>query len=141
MQATFDQAVAIPEGRAGWWRRFAAFLVDAIILGVVDTILSIAFGRTVEYSVGWLISLAYFTFFHGRTGQTPGNAALGLRVIDFRSGTVQAIGYPRAALRWLVSIPSAIVIFIGYFWMLWDSEKQTWHDKAAGSVVVRTDDI
>jgi uncharacterized RDD family membrane protein YckC len=61
--------------------------------------------------------------------------------VDFRNGTVGPIGYPRAALRWLVSIPSALVIFVGYLWMLWDGEKQTWHDKAAGSVVVLTDDL
>ena len=30
----------------------------------------------------------------------------------------------------------AIVICLGYLWMLWDPEKQTWHDKMAGSVVV-----
>jgi uncharacterized RDD family membrane protein YckC len=37
-----------------------------------------------------------------------------------------------------VSIVSAIVFLLGYLWMLWDPEKQTWHDKAAGSVVVPT---
>jgi uncharacterized RDD family membrane protein YckC len=28
------------------------------------------------------------------------------------------------------------VFLLGYLWMLWDSEKQTWHDKAANAVVV-----
>jgi hypothetical protein len=45
------------------------------------------------------------------------------------------IGYSRVAIRWLVSIVSAAVTLLGYFWMLWDPEKQTWHDKAAGSIV------
>jgi uncharacterized RDD family membrane protein YckC len=31
---------------------------------------------------------------------------------------------------------SFVVFFIGYLWMLWDSNKQTWHDKAAGSVPI-----
>jgi len=48
------------------------------------------------------------------------------------------IGYGRAFVRWLVSLVSGFVILIGYLWMLWDSEKQTWHDKAANSVVVPT---
>jgi uncharacterized RDD family membrane protein YckC len=26
---------------------------------------------------------------------------------------------------------------MGYMWMLWDPERQTWHDKMAGSIVVR----
>jgi uncharacterized RDD family membrane protein YckC len=71
-------AVALPEARAGFWRRFASFVIDAILLGIVDGILAIALGRKVEYTLGWLISLGYFTFFHGRTGQTPGDGALGL---------------------------------------------------------------
>ena len=33
-----------------------------------------------------------------------------------------------------------IPLFLGYFWMLWDREKQTWHDKMAGSVVVDLND-
>lgn len=46
-----------------------------------------------------------------------------------------------AFLRWLVSIPSFFVLFLGYLWMLWDGEKQSWHDKAAGSVVIHADDL
>jgi uncharacterized RDD family membrane protein YckC len=56
--------------------------------------------------------------------------------VDVRDNLGQPIGYGRAFLRWLVSIVSFIVLFIGYLWMLWDPEKQTWHDKAAGSVPV-----
>jgi len=39
-------------------------------------------------------------------------------------------------VRWLVSIVSAIVFVLGYLWMLWDGEKQCWHDKAANDVVI-----
>ena len=62
--------------------------------------------------------------------------ALGIRVIDFRGGG--PIGYPRALIRWVGRIVSTVVILLGYFWMLWDKEKQTWHDKFATSVVVPT---
>jgi uncharacterized RDD family membrane protein YckC len=86
---------------------------------------------------GLVIGAAYFTYFHGRTGQTPGDAALGVKVIDLKEGTGQPIGYSRAFLRWLVSIVSTLALFLGFLWMLWDDEKQTWHDKAAGSVVVK----
>ena len=50
------------------------------------------------------------------------------------------IGYQRAAVRYLASIVSAICLFIGYLWMLWDKEKQTWHDKLSNSVVVPASD-
>ncbi len=58
-----------------------------------------------------------------------------MRVVDVDSG--ELIGYGRAFGRSLVSIVSGLVIGIGYLWMLWDPRKQTWHDKAVGSVPVR----
>jgi uncharacterized RDD family membrane protein YckC len=142
VQAELDHAaMAVPEARASFWRRLAAAVIDGILIGIVDAILRAALGTVTGWFIGIAVSLAYFTFFHGRTGQTPGDAALGVKVIDLRNGTVQPIGYPRAALRWLVSIPSFFVVLVGYLWMLWDPEKQTWHDKAAGSVPVLTDDL
>jgi uncharacterized RDD family membrane protein YckC len=57
-------------------------------------------------------------------------------VIDFRAGG--PIGYPRAFIRYIARILSALPFLLGYFWMLWDREKQTWHDKLSNSVVVPT---
>jgi uncharacterized RDD family membrane protein YckC len=126
-------AAAVPTARSGFWRRFVAAVIDGIVIGVVSGILRAILGNTGE-GLGFLVGAAYFTYFHGSTGQTPGNAALSIRVIDLQGGG--PIGFPRAFIRWLVSIVSAIVFLLGYLWMLWDPEKQTWHDKAAGSVVV-----
>jgi uncharacterized RDD family membrane protein YckC len=47
------------------------------------------------------------------------------------------IGYTRGFLRYIGRIISSLPIGLGYFWMLWDPQKQTWHDKIANSVVVR----
>ena len=85
--------------------------------------------------LGILVSFAYYTYFHGTTGQTPGDAALGLKVLDIDSREV--IGYQRAFVRCLVSIVSGLVLVLGYLWMLWDPRRQTWHDKAAGTVPFR----
>jgi uncharacterized RDD family membrane protein YckC len=135
MDATHDSfgGHSLTSARAGFWRRFAAALIDGIVLGVVSTILKAILGNA-GTGLGLLISLGYFTYFHGGTGQTPGDAALAIRVVDLQGGG--SIGHMRAFVRWIVSILSAIALLIGYLWMLWDSEKQTWHDKAAGSVVV-----
>ena len=124
---------SVPSERSGFWRRFASWLIDALVLAIVSGILRVLLG-TIGSGIGLLVSLSYFTYFHGSTGQTPGDAALAIRVIDLQGGG--SIGYLRAFIRWVVSIISALVFFLGYLWMLWDSEKQTWHDKAAGSVVV-----
>ncbi len=123
------------ERAAGFWRRFAGSIIDTIVVGLVEGILTVAFGGAGRF-LGIVVSAAYFTYFHGRTGQTPGNAALGIRVVDVRSPAGGPIGYQRAFLRWLTSILSAVVLLLGYLWMLWDPYKQTWHDKAAGSLPV-----
>jgi uncharacterized RDD family membrane protein YckC len=120
--------------RAGFWRRFGASLIDGIILGVVNGALTAGLKAT-GYALGLLISLAYYTYMEGRPeGQTLGKMALGIRVISLADGA--AIGFGRAAVRWIGRFVSSVVILLGYLWMLWDPEKQTWHDKFAGSVVV-----
>ena len=121
---------------AGFWRRLAASIIDSIVLGVVTYVLEAVVSQAFGVILGFVVSAAYFTWFHGRTGQTPGDAALGVRVVDLRDTVGAPIGYNRAFIRWLVSIVSGLVIVLGYLWMLWDSRKQTWHDKAAGSLPV-----
>lgn len=121
---------------AGFWRRFGAAVIDGVLLGIVNVVLRLVVGSAGGSGIGILVSLGYFTFFHGRTGQTPGDAALAIRVVDERNGTSRPIGYSRAAGRWVVSIASTAVILLGFLWMLWDAKKQTWHDKAVGSLPV-----
>ena len=130
-----------PSGpRAGFWRRFGAYFIDGIILAIVNFILGAIFSDSV--GIAYLLSLAinwgYFTYFEGGPrGQTVGKMALSIRVLDLKTGG--PIGYGRAFVRQLVRIVSGLVLALGYLWMLWDREKQTWHDKAAGSVVVPVD--
>jgi uncharacterized RDD family membrane protein YckC len=135
MDATLDTTTGVTAARAGFWRRLGAMFIDGVLLAIVNTILVILLHRA-AYALDWIVSAAYYTGFHGRTGQSPGDAAVGVQVVDLRDGTGGPIGYGRAFLRWLVSIVSGIVLLLGYLWMLWDGEKQTWHDKAVGSVVV-----
>jgi uncharacterized RDD family membrane protein YckC len=120
--------------RAGFWRRFGALIIDAIVLAVVEVILRIAL-KGAGQALSLVVSIAYFTLFVGAArGQTPGMSALGIRVISFDGSG--SIGYGRAFIRWIGGYVSAIVILLGFFWMLWDKEKQCWHDKFASDVVV-----
>ena len=121
--------------RAGFWRRFAGLFLDGVLLAVVEVILRVAFKGGVGSILSLLVTIAYFTLFvGGRRGQTPGMSALGIRVISFDGSG--SIGYGRAFIRWIAGYLSAIVFFLGFFWMLWDKEKQCWHDKLASDVVV-----
>jgi len=120
---------------AGFWRRFGGALIDGILLGIVSGILRLILGTGPGSGIGTLATFAYFTYFHGRTGQTPGDAALGIKVVDIDNGEV--IGYGRAFGRALVAILSTIALLLGFFWMIWDKRRQTWHDKAVSSLPIR----
>src|SRR5215475_16212700 len=106
-----------PSGpRAGFWRRFGGLLIDGILLSIVTGIVARVIHGATGSLLGLVIDAAYFTILIGASrGQTLGQMALGIRVIDFNTGG--PIGYGRAVLRWFVSILSYIPIFLGYFWM------------------------
>ncbi len=127
-----------PSGpRAGFWLRFAGALLDGILLAIVTVPLQIALEPALYYAIAIPIGVAYYVLLEGAArGQTVGKMAVGIRVFDLRQGG--SIGYGRALIRYVGRYLSAIPLFLGYFWMLWDKEKQTWHDKLAGSVVVPT---
>jgi uncharacterized RDD family membrane protein YckC len=124
--------------RAGFWRRVAAVLIDGLILGVLYGVLLLVVDYGIAYLLYLVANYTYFTVLEGGpSGQTVGKRALRIRVIDFRAGG--PIGYGRGFLRNIAKLLSGFVFGLGYLWMLWDSEKQTWHDKLATTVVVPVD--
>jgi uncharacterized RDD family membrane protein YckC len=124
--------------RADWWPRFGAAMIDGLLVSLVAGLLSTALHLGATRELLGLVSVAYFTILEGGPlGGGVGKRALGLRVVDKRTGG--PIGYPRAFARWLIQIISALCCLLGYFWMLWDPDKQCWHDKFAGDLVVHID--
>jgi uncharacterized RDD family membrane protein YckC len=149
MEQDFGQTRSAPRGRAGFGKRLVALIIDSIILNIVAylvaSILGLDPGDTTQIALfssanlmSTIMSLLYFGFLEGSTGQTIGKKAMGIRVCDIATG--EAIGVPRAMGRYVARIVSALPIFLGYFWMLWDKEKQTWHDKLTNAVVVPADE-
>lgn len=143
---------------AGFFSRFEAFVVDLVILVIVQLVASsfiqtiLRFFRltglvtriqawlensTIDLAVGSalmaLFVIAYFTFFWTLVGFTPGKAILGLKVVK-RDGNKPS--FFRSLLRFFAYWVSAIPIFLGFFWVLWDSKRQGWHDKIAGTQVI-----
>jgi uncharacterized RDD family membrane protein YckC len=151
---------------AGFFHRFVAAIIDGVIIGTITSALSfavnfitgmalgvqngtvpgasqdIAFATAniVNMFVGLInlgINIGYFVYFIGKTGQTPGKSLMHLKVIRLSDGLPP--GYGSAILREAIGkFISAIAIFLGYLWMIWDPRKQTWHDKIAGTVVIKT---
>ncbi|MBV9818369.1 MAG: RDD family protein [Solirubrobacterales bacterium] len=139
MATGLSAPTAIGSARAGFWRRFAAAVIDALIVGIVGGIIGAILhsAPSASYVVGTIIGIAYYTYFEGGPqGAGPGKRVMNIRVVDVNTGG--AIGYPRAFVRYIGRIVSTIPIFLGYFWMLWDGQKQCWHDKFASDVVVPT---
>ncbi|MBM6401486.1 RDD family protein [Phycicoccus sonneratiae] len=87
------------------------------------------------FLVGLGVQLWNRVFRMGRTGQSVGKKAMGLRLLDARTG--QPIGAGMCFLRELVSGLVNQVIYLSYLWMLWDDDKQTIADKAVHSTVVK----
>ncbi len=77
--------------------------------------------------------IAYFTYFHGTTGRTPGKMLLGLQVLS-ADGTPISFGI--AFLRAVGYLVSGALFNIGFIWVAFDKRKQGWHDKIAGTVVI-----
>jgi uncharacterized RDD family membrane protein YckC len=133
---SYTQQAVAGGPRAGLWQRFCAVLIDYFLVVAFSAGLILAFTNG-----GYLVSLflhpAYFTYCEGRpAGQTIGKRLLGIRVIDSANGG--PIGYRRAFVRYVGRLVSAFFFYAGYLWMLWDPEKQCWHDKFARDVVVPT---
>jgi uncharacterized RDD family membrane protein YckC len=87
------------------------------------------------YGLSQLFSIAYFVGFWTWRGQTPGMMLLGLQVARESDGTPP--GLARSILRYVGYLVSGFVLLIGFIWIAFDSRKQGWHDKIAGTVVVR----
>lgn len=111
---------------AGFWIRLVAAIIDGAILAVA-TFFTRGFGTILV----WL----YFWLFTGLTGQTLGKMVVGVKVVDAK-GDRPTIGI--AALREILGKTlSVIALFIGLLWIAWDDKKQGWHDKIAGTYVVK----
>jgi len=143
----------------GFWRRVLAALIDQVILGGIQTLFfllgavagisgysldtspmkgdvltkSVAGIALLYYGFCILLSMVYFTFFHGIGGRTPGKMAMSLKVMQ-ASGAEMTPGV--AFLRWVGYIYSSLLFFVGYIWIAFDRRKQGWHDKIAGTVVI-----
>ncbi len=74
-------------------------------------------------------------WFWRRKKATPGKLAIGARVVDAATG--QAITTRQGIVRCLGYFVAALPLFLGFLWVAFDPRKQGWHDKLAGTVVVR----
>ena len=66
---------------------------------------------------------------------TPGKIAISAKIVDAKTGGEPSIG--QYIIRYIAYFLSTIPLCLGFIWVAFDSKKQGWHDKIAGTVVVR----
>lgn len=120
------EAYALP--RAGFWERMSAAFLDVIIAAILSAFVG-------GLPLGFLVALAYFAGMWTWKGTTIGGIVLNLKVVRLDA---QPVTFAVALVRGLASALSVIVFFVGFLWIILDRDKQTWHDKIAGTVVVRS---
>jgi uncharacterized RDD family membrane protein YckC len=127
--------------KANLFARWVALALDPLIavilyflgVGIVGAIsknlgIVAAIGLPIVYLV-WFLTLF-------RRGLTPGKKLLGLQVVNYQTGTIP--GFGKMFLREIVGrFVSALFFGVGYFWAIFDKNSQAWHDKIAGTVVLK----
>ena len=113
--------------RATFWERMGAAFLDVILV-------SILFGVVGGPPWGFLVMLAYFAGMWAWKGTTVGGVILKLKVVRLDG---QSLTFLVALVRGLAAVFSIVVMFLGFLWIAWDKDKQGWHDKIAGTAVVR----
>jgi uncharacterized RDD family membrane protein YckC len=146
MQTSGSSVASAP--KAGWWIRFIALFIDSLIVGIpggiIVAIVAGVAGKdasgivVVVYGLFILAEVAYFVYFWSRPeGQTLGMKMFNIRVVK-TDGSPLTVG--GAIVRYIGYIVDSIIfgLPIGYLWAAFDSNKQAWHDKMAGTYVVKS---
>ena len=126
--------------KAGFFTRALALIIDAILVTIVATVLSslVLGGAEPSRSSGLntLVGLVYYLYFWSAYGhgQTLGMRALNIRVVKTDGTEITLV---TALIRYVGLIISFLVVFIGVIWVAFDADKQGWHDKIAGTYVVK----
>ena len=129
---------------AGFWRRFAAWFLDGLLLSLVTLPFTLQFGGdaaaqagrasaagTISTVVGWL----YHALMESSAKQaTVGKMALGIIVTDLEG---RRIGFGRATGRYFAKILSALILGIGFLMAAFTERKQALHDMVASTLVVK----
>ena len=143
-----------PTGYGGFWSRFLAYLIDAILINVALGIIAAVVGGSMipadpakidpeEFIaqmgpfqlVALVVTWLYFALMESSArGATIGKMILGLRVVDDRG---QRISFLRATGRFFAKFISGIILLIGYIMAAFTDRKRALHDIMAGTLVVK----
>lgn len=113
--------------RAGFWHRLVATALDVILIAVLGAVTHTEF-----LFLLWLA--AYHVAMWTLRGTTIGGIVFNLKVVRVDD---RQVDWLVAVVRCLASFLSFVVVGLGFVWVAFDKEKQSWHDKIAGTFIVR----
>lgn len=132
----------------GFWHRVAANILDTsfitLIGGVVRLSMGLSFiapqGETDPKTIyaflfAFIIGFCYYTFFQWHFSGTIGKLLLGLSLVNAKDFSHISIG--QVVGRYCIMLISFLFLCLGVIWVGFDKRRQGWHDKAAGTVVVK----
>lgn len=139
---------------AGFWVRFVAYIIDNILLFLLGSLFFLIFywyhepldhldsGAPVliPLELVWLVfSSALIIALWIYKCATPGKMLFGARIVDADTGGPASAG--KYIARYLSYIISFVFLGLGFLWIAFDKRKQGWHDKLAGTVVIKPIDL
>jgi uncharacterized RDD family membrane protein YckC len=131
---------------ANWPQRVGAYLIDLLSVAVpVSVAIGLLAGSdratgadaaivSLLYLIGLGVSIYNRWILQGRTGQSWGKRALGLKLLRMDNG--QPIGGALAFARDLLHTVDALACYLGLLWPIWDARRQTFADKIINTVVI-----
>jgi uncharacterized RDD family membrane protein YckC len=133
---------------ATYGQRVAGFLIDVGLPTGLFAMALIAALRTRDWTVVLVVhplaTSAVVAFLvwncgwrQGRSGQSIGKRALGMRLVAVATG--QPVGFGRAVGRQFAHLLDGLPLWLGYVWPLWDEQRQTFADKVCSTLVVQAE--
>lgn len=130
----------------GFWPRAVASLIDVLLQVIVTAPLTIAvygyymsptgiYQGPADVIINVVFPAVAVIAFWIWKGATPGKLAMSAKVVDAKTGGAVRPG--QAVLRYLGYVLSTLPLGVGFLWIALDRKKQGWHDKLAGTVVIR----
>ncbi len=132
---------------AGFWIRLAATVIDTVLLTViiVPLLLSIygleyldsqsMFRGPMDFLIQCVFPALAVIVFWKYGSATPGKMLLALKIVDADTGGRLSVG--QCVARYFAYSVSMLPLGLGFLWIAFDGKKQAWHDKLAGTVVIR----
>jgi len=122
-----DAVLLLP--RAPFLERAGAFAIDCMLVAVISGLLQLR-----PDGMYFILLITYHVAFWTWQGTTIGGIIISLRVIRTDGGRLRFVD---GVVRGLSGVFSVLALGIGCFWMIYDEDQQTWHDRIAGTYVVK----